>query len=146
MGFIYGEECLCGLVGAHVTAVPTRTVLSKHLSMSMSSLSAPWSLARMKLKGLQDAFTNDLTCFFQLKWKAEARFGYNSNYPWHGTWRGSLLDGQLIPVPALCSSAALLAVQPCLSPSTAWIHAAGVWPGRWWHCSSRCGKQCWEPA
>lgn len=88
MGFIYGEECLGGLVGAHVTAVPTHTVLSKHLSMSMSSLSAPWSLARMKLKGLQDAFTNDLTCFFQLKWKAEARFGYNSNYPWHGGWQG----------------------------------------------------------
>lgn len=45
--------------------------------------------------------------------------------------RGSLLDGQQVPVPALCSSAALLAVQPHLSPSTAWIHAAGVWPGRW---------------
>lgn len=44
---------------------------------------------------------------------------------------GSLLDGQCVPAPGLCSSAALLAVQPCLFPSTAWICAAGVEPGRW---------------
>ena len=62
MGSIYYKGCLGWLDEAHDTAVPTHTVLSNCLSMSTSSLFAPWSLAQIKLEALHNALTDELTC------------------------------------------------------------------------------------
>lgn len=145
MGFIYGKECLGGLVGAHVTAMPTHIVLSKYLSMSTI---IPFCVVK-SCTNEAEGFTK---CFHQCTYLLfsdevdKLKPGLDTTLITHdmADVTGSLLDGQRVP--GLCSSSALLAVQPYLSPSTAWICAAGVGPGRWWHCSSRCSERCREPA
>lgn len=110
MDLIYYTGCMGGLVEAHVTAMPTRTVLTKCLSMSTSSLFAPRSLAQIKVEALQNALTDELTRLLsapvdKLKPDLEATVIIHDMTD----VMGSQLYGQQAPISGLCSSAGVLA-------------------------------------